>query len=208
MEDVPYVYGLDKWLGTELNEEAEAYLKDFGAATASNGAVGLYHIDNLTPEAKEQGEALVNEDAGTYVIDDAELERVYASYPVMWKEGAKAKLVFIGCPHLTYAQLTDWASAVTDAVKARGRKKTAVRTVLCASPYVVKKFKAENAALYSALTATGARITSICPLMYTNNPLTKSTPIATNSNKLRTYSVSRYYKDAEILKIVSGEDVQ
>ena len=208
MEDVPYVYGLDKWIGTELNEESEAYLKDFGAATASNGAVGLYHIDNLTPEAKEQGEALVNEDAGTYVIDDAELERVYASYPVMWKEGAKAKLVFIGCPHLTYAQLTDWASAVTDAVKARGRKKTAVRTVLCASPYVVKKFKAKNAALYSALTATGARITSICPLMYTNNPLTKSTPIATNSNKLRTYSVSRYYKDAEILKIVSGEDVQ
>lgn len=208
MEDVPYVYGLDKWIGTELNEKSEAYLKDFGAATASNGAVGLYHIDNLTPEAKEQGEALVNEDAGTYVIDDAELEKVYASYPVMWKEGAKAKLVFIGCPHLTYAQLTDWASAVTDAVKARGRKKTAVRTVLCASPYVVKKFKAENAALYSALTATGARITSICPLMYTNNPLTKSTPIATNSNKLRTYSVSRYYKDAEILKIVSGEDVQ
>ena len=208
MEDVPYVYGLDKWIGTELNEKSEAYLKDFGAATASNGAVGLYHIDNLTPEAKEQGEALANEDAGTYVIDDAELERVYASYPVMWKEGAKAKLVFIGCPHLTYAQLTDWASAVTDAVKARGRKKTAVRTVLCASPYVVKKFKAENAALYSALTATGARITSICPLMYTNNPLTKSTPIATNSNKLRTYSVSRYYKDAEILKIVSGEDVQ
>lgn len=208
MEDVPYVYGLDKWIGTELNEKSEAYLKDFGAATASNGAVGLYHIDNLTPEAKEQGEALVNDDAGTYVIDDAELERVYASYPVMWKEGAKAKLVFIGCPHLTYAQLTDWASAVTDAVKARGRKKTAVRTVLCASPYVVKKFKAENAALYSALTATGARITSICPLMYTNNPLTKSTPIATNSNKLRTYSVSRYYKDAEILKIVSGEDVQ
>ena len=208
MEDVPYVYGLDKWLGTELNEEAEAYLKDFGAATASNGAVGLYHIDNLTPEAVESGESLVREDAETYVIDDAELERVYASYPVMWKKGAEAKLVFIGCPHLTYAQLTDWATAVTDALKARGRKKTAVRTVLCASPYVVKKFKAENAKLYSSLVSTGARITSICPLMYTNNPLTKSTPIATNSNKLRTYSVSRYYKDAEILKIVSGEDVQ
>jgi predicted aconitase len=26
-------------------------LKDFGAATASNGSVGLYHIENLTPEA-------------------------------------------------------------------------------------------------------------------------------------------------------------
>ena len=57
MEDVPYVVGLDKWLGTELDDAACTYLKDFGAATASNGAVGLYHIANLTPEAKELGEA-------------------------------------------------------------------------------------------------------------------------------------------------------
>ena len=60
MEDVPYVKGLDKWLGTELTDEACAYLKDFGAATASNGAVGLYHIDKLTPEAKELGAKLIN----------------------------------------------------------------------------------------------------------------------------------------------------
>ena len=44
-EDVPYVVGLDKWIGTELTDECKSYLKDFGAATASNGAVGLYHID-------------------------------------------------------------------------------------------------------------------------------------------------------------------
>ena len=56
MEEVPYVKGLDKWLGTKLDEEACTYLKDFGAATASNGAVGLYHIENLTPEAVEQGD--------------------------------------------------------------------------------------------------------------------------------------------------------
>lgn len=41
--------------------------------------------------------------------------------------------------------------------------------------------------------------------MYTNNPLTKMQAIATNSNKLRTYSAARYYKDAEILSILSGE---
>ena len=50
LEQVPYVKGLDQWLGTEINEEVIGYLKDFGAATASNGAVGLYHIDHLTPE--------------------------------------------------------------------------------------------------------------------------------------------------------------
>ena len=92
MEDVPYVEGLDKYLGTELNDFAKDYLKDFGAATASNGAVGLYHIENLTPEAKESGKKLIKPNAKVYVIDDAEIERVYKSYPVLWKkENAKPK---------------------------------------------------------------------------------------------------------------------
>ena len=72
MEDVPYIYGLSDYIGTELDDATCAYLKDFGAATASNGAVGLYHIDGLTPEAKEQGEALIAEGAKEYIIDDAE----------------------------------------------------------------------------------------------------------------------------------------
>ena len=81
MEDVPYIRGLSEFLGTELNDEVKAYLKDMGAATASNGAVGLYHVDKLTPEAVEQGESLILENAQVYVIDDAELERVKANYP-------------------------------------------------------------------------------------------------------------------------------
>lgn len=205
MEEVPYVYGLDKWLGEELDDETEAYLKNFGAATASNGAVGLYHIDKLTPEAKKYGESLIKENAGTYVIDDAELERVYKNYPVMWKEGAKAGLVFIGCPHLSYAELKEWAENITAAVAAAGRKKVAVRTVITAAPAVRKKFLENEAELYAKLYACGVRVSSICPLMYTNNPLTKMQAIATNSNKLRTYSAARYYKDAEILSILSGE---
>src|SRR5574344_14035 len=39
MEDVPYIVGLDKWFKGEKEEEVKDYLKDFGAATASNGAV-------------------------------------------------------------------------------------------------------------------------------------------------------------------------
>jgi predicted aconitase len=99
MEDVPYVKGLTKFIGTELNADATAYLKDFGAATASNGAVGLYHIDGLTPEAVELGEKLIADGAKTYVIDDAELSRVKNSYPCIWKDpNATPKLCFVGCP--------------------------------------------------------------------------------------------------------------
>ena len=102
MEEVPYIKGLDKWLGNELTDAACTYLKDFGAATASNGAVGLYHVDGLTPEAVELGEGLIAENAQVYVIDDAELQRVYDSYPVVWKnKDAKPKLCFMGCPHMS-----------------------------------------------------------------------------------------------------------
>ena len=117
MEDVPYVVGLDKWLGTELDDAACTYLKDFGAATASNGAVGLYHIANLTPEAKAQGEALIAEGARVYVIDDAELQRVKDSYPVVWKNrNAKPKLCFMGCPHMSLEQLKTWTDRVEQAL--------------------------------------------------------------------------------------------
>ena len=99
MEDVPYVKGLDKFLGTELTDDVVSYLKDFGAATASNGAVGLYHIENLTPEAKKLKSKIISKDVKTYVIDDAELERVYKSYPVMWKN--KDALLVVHILHLT-----------------------------------------------------------------------------------------------------------
>jgi predicted aconitase len=112
MDEVPYVEGLDAFLKPLPDEDTIAYLKDFGAATASNGAVGLYHIDNITPEAKRLGEkGLLKENYQTYVIDDAELERVYRSYPILWaKKDKKAQKAFIGCPHLTYHQLQDWTA--------------------------------------------------------------------------------------------------
>ena len=112
MEDVPYITGLDKWLGT-LDEDARTYLKDFGAATASNGAVGLYHVEGITPEAAEQKRALLAENPKVYVIDDAELKRVYDSYPVIWKnKDARPKLCFMGCPHMSMNQLISWTEKV------------------------------------------------------------------------------------------------
>ena len=69
----------------------------------------LYHIANLTPEAKAQGEALIAENAKVYVIDDAELQRVKDGYPVVWKNrDAKPKLCFMGCPHMSLEQLKTW----------------------------------------------------------------------------------------------------
>lgn len=198
MEDVPYVVGLDKWLGTELNDAACTYLKDFGAATASNGAVGLYHIANLTPEAKEQGEALVAEDAKVYVIDDAELQRVKDNYPVVWKnKDAKPRLCFMGCPHMSLEQLKTWTDRVEKALAEAGRGKVCIPTVFTAAPAVLKEF--EKTPYAARLKKTGVITSYICPLMYMNNPLCGKMPVITSSNKLRTYTTARYYTDDEIL---------
>lgn len=203
MEDVPYVYGLDQFIGTELNEKTKAYLKDFGAATASNGAVGLYHIDGLTPEAKEQKENLIREDAKTYVIDDAELQRVMDSYPVIWKKpDAKPKLCFIGCPHLSLYQLKDWTHRLGAALTAHGRQRVSIPTVFTTAPDVRDVF--EEAEEYDRLRHMGVVLSCICPLMYMDNPVCSRKPVITNSNKLRTYSSARYYKDEDILEMIAG----
>ena len=198
MEDVPFVKGLDKWLGTELTDGACTYLKDFGAATASNGAVGLYHIENLTPEAKLQGEKILADNVREYVIDDAELERVKNNYPVVWKnKDAKPKLCFIGCPHMSLRQLKDWTDRVEASLKKYGNKKVVIPTVFTAAPGVLKEF---NKTSYAArLKNTGVVTSYICPLMYMNNPLCSKMPVITSSNKLRTYTTARYYTDDEIL---------
>ncbi len=204
MEEVPYVVGLDQWIGTELTDEATGFLKDFGAATASNGAVGLYHIDKITPEAKEQGEKLLAPGYKEYVIDDAELERVYKNYPVMWKNKEKeGNLAFIGCPHLSLKQLNEWTDRLENALKESGRKKVAVRTILCTAPAVKEVFIKTEA--YQRLMKTGAKLTCICPLMYANNPLTKKRRIMTASNKLRTYTLARYYKTDELVAKICGK---
>ena len=203
MEDVPYVIGLDKWIGNELNDDACAYLKDFGAATASNGAVGLYHIANLTPEAVELGESLIAEGAKEYVIDDAELERVQKNYPVIWKKpDATPKLCFVGCPHLSLSQLKEWTVNLEGELKNNGKKKVTIPTVFTASPAVIESFNKTEYA--ERLKATGVIVSYICPLMYMNNPLCKKMPVITSSNKLRTYTSARYYTDAEILKTITG----
>ena len=208
MEDVPFIKGLDKFIGTTHDDATKSYLKDMGAATASNGAVGLYHVENLTPEAVEYGEKIINEDAKVYVIDDAELERVKASYPVMWKDPeGKPDRCFIGCPHLTFAQLGEWADKFEAELKKQGKKKVGMNTIMTTAPDVLEAFKAKDKIHYDKLVAMGIHLTSICPLMYMNNPLCGKKNVLTNSNKLRTYTTSRYYTDDEICEIAVKGDI-
>lgn len=208
VEDVPYIAGLDRFLGSGLAEATTSFLKDMGAAAASNGAVGLYHVENCTPDAVEMGRSLLAEGFRTYTIDDAELERVRRSYPVLWKRpGARPQRCLIGCPHLSLHQLRWWADRIPEALRQQQAGRVKVDTVLCAAPEVVEQFEGLRDE-YEALRATGVRLTSICPLMYMNNPLSARRPVMTNSNKLRTYSTARFFLDEQILQILASGRVE
>lgn len=159
-------------------------------------------LKNLTPEAVDYGEDLIRENAGIYVIDDAELERIKNSYPVIWKNPeAKPKLCFVGCPHLTLQQLIDWTLRVEEGLKTSGSRRVKVPTVFTTAPAVIKEFNKSEYA--PRLEETGVVLSYICPLMYMNNPLCKKMPVITSSNKLRTYTSARFNTDAEILEIIT-----
>ena len=173
MEDVPYVRGLDTWLGTELNDENRAYLKDFGAATASNGAVGLYHMEPDPGGKREQGESLLREGYQTYVIDDAGAGAGQAPLtPSSGKTPTRRELCFVGCPHLTLEQLRDWTEKLSDALRQQGRLTVAVPTVFTAAPAVLEARLKTRWRL--KLQSMGVILSYICPLMYMNNPCAKS----------------------------------
>ncbi|MGI5059884.1 DUF521 domain-containing protein [Treponema denticola] len=203
VENVPYIKGLDRFLGRELNDEVKAYFKDMGAAMASNGAVGLYHVENLTPEAKESGASLIRKKAEVYTITESELLRIRSSYPDIRKnKNAPPELCFIGCPHLSKEQLIKWTGIIEQKLKQNKKSKISIPTVMTSPRGVLKEFsKTEE---YKKLKSFGLLFSETCPLMYMNNPLCAKKSVITNSNKLRTYTTAVYYKDEEIADLITG----
>lgn len=204
IEDVPYIKGLDRFLGTELDQNARDYLKDMGAASASNGSVGLYHVENLTPEAKDLGESLIKDGAGHFVIDEAEIARVKASYPVAWTSEGDPQMAFAGCPHFSLNQLIDWTGRLERGLEKNGRDTLTIPTIFCAAPDVRDRFEKEYPEEAGKLRKMGVTVSGLCPLSYTSNPLTDKVRIITSSNKLRYYSKARFYSEAELVEIVTG----
>lgn len=203
VENVPYIKGLDSFLGRELNDEVKAYFKDMGAAMASNGAVGLYHVENLTPEAKESGASLIRKNAEVYTITESELLRIRSSYPDIRKnKNAPPELCFIGCPHLSKEQLIKWTGIIEQKLNQNKKSKISIPTVMTSPRGVLKEFsKTEE---YKRLKSFGLLFSETCPLMYMNNPLCAKKSVITNSNKLRTYTTAVYYKDDEIADLITG----
>jgi predicted aconitase len=200
MESVPYITGMDKFVNAL--DDKTGYLKDMGAATASNGAVGLYHMEGVTPEALEKGLELLKEGYQTYVIDNAELERIYKSYPDLWPENAQPQRVFIGCPHNTLGQLEKWGHRIVDGLEKAGKDKVALPTYLFAYQGVVDDFTKKNPELAKKMAEHEVVMTLNCPMMYLSTPLEADELVATNSNKTRVYTTARFFLPDDLAHII------
>lgn len=207
MEDNPYVIGLDRFLGEGLDEVSIDYLKDMGAACAAIGAVGLFHAENITPEAVDKKRELLAPDHETLIIDDRVLADLTAAYPVIWKDKkALPRKCLIGCPHLSIRQLYWWSEKIRLSLSAAKRNRVAVDTLLFSSPQTLARFKTDNST-YHALMETGVQLSATCPEAYMNNPLCASEAVITNSNKLRAFTSARFFPDEKLAEILATGEI-
>ena len=144
----------------------------------------------------------------TYVVDDAEIERIYSGYPNLWsQQDAKPNLCFIGCPHNTYQEVLSWGERVTEELKRRGQDKLAVPMHLFVAIPVRNHLLDEHPVLVRDMKRAGMSFSNMCAMMFTGLKGYNENHFAvTNSNKARKYSSSRYFPDDILLEIVmTGE---
>jgi predicted aconitase len=206
VEQVPYITGVDQWIRMKDGKPdlvAMGKLKAFGSSTASSGAVGLYHLENVTPEARAQGRKLLVEDHQTYVIDDAELARVMGTFKNLWKDpDGDPTAVYIGCPHNTYDEILYWTKRLNSALRAKGQKKVAIPVVMACPIVVRNKLLDEYPLLLRDVLRAGVRFTTICTPAYQGlKGMADIDRGVTNSNKARFYSRLRLFGDDDLLEI-------
>ena len=86
-------------------------LKALGAAMAASGAVALYHVEGLTPEA----DLVKKEKLETISVGKKELENAYATL----NTGKEPDIVILGCPHASLREI----AAVAERVKGKKLRK-------------------------------------------------------------------------------------
>ena len=77
---------------------SDTALKALGAAMAASGAVALYHIAGVTPEARQP--VALSAEVETLVVDDLQ-----SAYAALNSDAREIDLVWLGCPHASLAEI-------------------------------------------------------------------------------------------------------
>ncbi len=180
-DGVPWFADLAAWLpplpeDLTIGGDAGDRLKTLGAGLAAYGAVALYHVAGYTPEARDQGEALIRADAQRIVIDSlAEGYGVMDANP----EIAEIDLVTLGCPHASMSELRRIAARL---------KGETLATRLWITTSQITRARAAAEGLVAIIEAAGGQVVAdTCAVVAPVRSLGIRT-MATNAGKMANYA--------------------
>ena len=147
--------------------------KSLGAAMAASGAVALYHVEGLTPEA-----AAMESHGGVQhlVIDD-----LAPGYAALNGPAEQVDLVSLGCPHASLAEVEAIAAYL------EGRQVTAALWITTARAI---RQAAEETGLVARIEAAGGRVVADTCLVVAPVAELSFRTLATNSAKMAVYAAS------------------
>jgi len=146
-------------------------LKFLGAAMAASGAVALYYVEGITPEAKKKN--MLDENFEEIVIENLD-----EGYNALNSEVNEIDLVAIGCPHASFEELEQIEKIL------KGKK---VKTKLWIMTSRKIKEIAEKKGLLQKIETSGARVfADTCMVVSPIEGLGFKT-VATNSGKAAFY---------------------
>jgi len=149
-------------------------LKTLGAAMAASGAVGLFHIEGVTPEARSGA----IRSAGLPVLA---LEDMEAGYQALNGTSSEIDLVSLGCPHASLEEIAAIAAFL------EGRHVRAALWVTTARPI---RGSAVEVGLVARIEAAGGRVVADTCLVVAPVAALGYRSLATNSAKMAFYAPS------------------
>jgi predicted aconitase len=202
-DGVPYVAGLDRYLKAIPDPSTLQFLHDLGTTCAVAGGIGLFHVENVTPEATRSGRTLLRSNAAYALVDDAAIGSANrAIHSTLSPEEIRPSKCLVGCPHLTLEQLQAWTDRIGREMHRHGRDRLAVETIFVAAPAVIRAF-AQCPEDYSRLTGWGVRLSSFCLEGLMQDRAIAPAAVVTNSNKLRHYNTGVYFfPDEELARVI------
>lgn len=173
---------------TGISDPSTDELKMLGAALASSGAVALFHVVGVTPEAPTC-EAAFGGRKPEQVLDFEASQLADAKRSLNKQDGQEISVVCIGCPHTSIAEIGEIALGLKD-------KKVKSRVELWVLTALPMRALAERCGYSKIIEAAGGRfVIDTCPILSPMAELAKKkqyTALATNSAKLAHYAPGQW----------------
>lgn len=124
-------------------------LKNMGGAMAASGAVALFHVEGVTPEAPDMKTVFDGEPDQTITITQQDLDDLRT------RKTTQPNMVVFGCPQMTLAEALELAPYFSG-------KRIKAKTWFCMVPAAKSEFMQTSG--YETVLAAGVEVNEYCPL--------------------------------------------